>query len=746
MARQSAIAVENNFSKGLITEATGLNFPENACVDTENCIFERTGTVSRRPGIDHEAASDPIDISAEATVTEFLWKGAAQSGEISFAVVQVGEIIRFFDTTLSGTISLGLKDFVIVLNDYASETATDADLKENPCSFASGNGLLFVAHPFCDSVYVEYFSDTDTIETTKITLKVRDVGGVPNIAQDTGALMEVNHRPSNAEFGQNVYYNLLNQGWYINATSTSDGRRWGSIPPLLAWRTGSALFPLSEIVLPRTDWPSEADTWYIAKSPIIPLLDGSGNPIPPTPPAEGFYLNAVDKVDMGNAPTGKGHFILDALAEDRYSAAKTEDEVNNRGLFDGLGDLIAVDGDLRSFDKTSGKHKPSQVAFFASRVWYAGINAKDYNTKIYFTQILENKAKNVDKCYQSQDPTSETSSDLLPTDGGVIIIPDIARVVKLFLADSSMYVFSTNGIWRISGSAEGGLGFTANDYAITRVSDIGTVSTSSFVDVEGVPLWWNNNGIWTFKNDRAEGLKVVSLSLPTIETYVNRVPPSEITYIKAAYDPLSKIVQFLFRDTISSTVTERHTYSHILNLDTATGTFYPWTVSTNIRHLAGVMTLLNVPSTVDPGATVASIFKYLVITDTNTLGFADTAVGLFKDWASEGDPVPFTSHLISGYKVRGQALNKFQSNVLRVFSNLSTFDVQGRWDYAISDATGKWTSLQRIITNDALRSYESKRLKIRGQGLALQFKISSVDDYPFTIIGWSTLESGNEKP
>ena len=54
MARSIGTTVENNFVNGLITEATGLNFPENACTDTLNCIFYDNGKVSRRKNVRFE--------------------------------------------------------------------------------------------------------------------------------------------------------------------------------------------------------------------------------------------------------------------------------------------------------------------------------------------------------------------------------------------------------------------------------------------------------------------------------------------------------------------------------------------------------------------------------------------------------------------------------------------------------------------------------------------------------------------
>ena len=49
-----AAQLENNFTRGLITEATGLNFPENACTETYNCVFHENARVERRLGFDYE--------------------------------------------------------------------------------------------------------------------------------------------------------------------------------------------------------------------------------------------------------------------------------------------------------------------------------------------------------------------------------------------------------------------------------------------------------------------------------------------------------------------------------------------------------------------------------------------------------------------------------------------------------------------------------------------------------------------
>ena len=54
MPRSAAVSIENNFSKGLITEATAMNYPENSVADTDNSVFLKNGKVIRRYGIDFE--------------------------------------------------------------------------------------------------------------------------------------------------------------------------------------------------------------------------------------------------------------------------------------------------------------------------------------------------------------------------------------------------------------------------------------------------------------------------------------------------------------------------------------------------------------------------------------------------------------------------------------------------------------------------------------------------------------------
>lgn len=128
------------------------------------------------------------------------------------------------------------------------------------------------------------------------------------------------------------------------------------------------------------------------------------------------------------------------------------------------------------------------------------------------------------------------------------------------------------------------------------------------------------------------------------------------------------------------------------------------------------------------------------------------------DWSKEvgSDPTigfDFSSFFVSGYKLRGEGIRKFQSNWVELWGNTvdtaQQFDFTGLFDYAAVNTTGRWTNKQRVILaaqSDAGFSRRAKRLKVRGHGKVLQFRIDSVPSEPFNIEGWATYDTVNQKP
>lgn len=708
MPSQAVVAVQNNFINGLVTEATGLNFPENACTETYNCVFNKIGDVTRREGFDFESGYTTHDINkTNAAINSYVWRNVGGNGDLNLVVTQIGSMLYFYEISSSGDPVSGA--YVDSL-DFSGYVAGSFLPELYDCQFADGNGLLFVTNPVCSPFYVSYNSTTKTVTGTTITIQIRDFEG------DTADTSAVDARPTTTLAAMDVhhYYNLLNQGW----TTTN----------LTAWDTS------------ETTMPSNADIMYLFKNS-----------------SDVFDTATIPNYMGGNTPAPKGHYISNAFSI-------------NRDTLSGLTGTTAT---------TLTDNRPGTCAFFTGRVFYSGVNASGYNTKIYFSQIVE-RTEQYGFCYQDEDPTSEDFADLLPSDGGVINILDAGSIIKLVSTALGLIVFASNGIWLIAGST--GIGFAANDYTVAKISSIKAISASSFVDLNGLPMWWNEEGIYTFTIDQ-NNPTVNSISYDKIKRFYQDIPSSSKSQAKGAFDPYTGIVTWLFRSTATTEIGQRYNYDRALNYNTFTKSFYPWTISasnTGSIKVNGIFTLnpteiFNYLSTIvdssgttvvdSLGATVVSYsldqtpqlpkFKYVTtyttLTGQDKLTYSETNNSNYEDWYTyDSTGTDYTSYFIVGYSIRGQAIKKFQLGWLEVFSNTALSDVsytvQGHWDFSNATTTGRWSSTQTLSHTDNTYDVSKKRVKIRGSGLALQLKFSSVTGSTFDFAGWSAYTNINQVP
>lgn len=306
-------------------------------------------------------------------------------------------------------------------------------------------------------------------------------------------------------------------------------------------------------------YPSNCQIWWAYKRPLE-----LGTQEPPKNYIEVFDPQLRLQISTGNTQAPKGHYIMNALHLDRSAVS-------------GIGGLEV---------KTSGAHRPTSTAFFAGRVFFGGVNTVGFNTKIYFSQILERKEQ-IQYCFQQNDPTSEDLRDLLPSDGGVIVIPELQEVRAMFVYGQALFVGASNGIWMISGSE--GIGFRANDYSVTKLSSTPILSNISLVFVEGQPMWWNRSGIWTIQPSGQGMPQVVCMTDGSIKQFYDAIPSTSKFYAKGAYDSRLRRVQWLYRSTDAETDNENFQYDRILNLDTQMGAFWPYTMERGERvQLLGI--------------------------------------------------------------------------------------------------------------------------------------------------------------
>lgn len=703
MPQQTVVSVENSFVNGLVTEATALGFPEKAVTETYDCIYDIDGSVYRRPGFDLESnyTTKTID-RANNVICSYLWPNVSGDGNITVVVTQVGDKLYFYEADGTGVFSTGAVASTVTLTPVSGAPTTNTV----EAQFTDGNGYLFVTHPYCDPIQISYDSVSNVATATNLVLKIRDFEGAiadPNATEtrptSTLAALNVSHA-----------YNLYNQGW-----STTN---------LTAWDTA------------QTTMPSNADIMWRFK-------DATNN----------FDASAasIARITSGNTPAPKGHYILNLSLQNRDAAAGTTGVAST----------------------TTGFYRPSVCSFFAGRMFYAGINTAGFNSKIYFTQIVE-RLDQYSQCYQVNDPTAEDLFDLLPSDGGVISIPEAGTVYKLFTVPGGLCVFAANGVWFVTGST--GLGFTATDYAVLKIADISTLTATSFVNVSGFPAWWNSEGIYVMIG-QGNLPTIQSLTYDKIATFYNAIPVSSKRYARGFYDKTDGHIRWIYKSTSTSQITNQYEFDRVLNFNVRTKAFYPWTISDSTVKVHSIISseLITRPVTVNnvvdngltnniidslgnqviaflsSGSGDQQFDKYLVSYlegGVYKFTFADRGNMVYKDWVKYNSVgVNYTSYFINGFKLAGQALRKLQTNWVKIFSRLETgvsYYFQGIWDFADTGSnTGRWSARQYIKHTDLNYSNASKRLKVRGHGVALQFKVTSVEGEPFDIIGWSSQQSVN---
>jgi hypothetical protein len=425
---------------------------------------------------------------------------------------------------------------------------------------------------------------------------------------------------------------------------------------------------------------------------------------------------------------------------------------------------------------TTGNDRVSECAFFAGRVFYTGLFSSGLANNIYFSQIVE-KVEQIGYCYQQNDPTSEIAFDLLPSDGGVIRLFEADSILKLVPYGSSLLVFATNGIWAISGST--GLGFTATDYSITKLTATTCLSASAFVDLEGTPVWWGVDGIYTIQRAGGDAgpqdiPQVTSLTDRSIRAfYEEQIPIRSRQNAKGAYDPITKHIRWLYRSSAASSPTEENFYDKVLSINMLTGSWTKWTLNVGTRKVHDFFALvgggnpqvfLNVLDaaldTVIDGASdtvvvisaeagaVEPAFKILTSHSNSNATFSEFSdTTNWLDWSTSGGDEDYTSSFVTAYRLDSGTPYHFQANYVFVFLEQETGAsalMRARWDWTTSATTKRWSEEQQVYNSALLnKAVNYRRLKVRGKGRAIQLAFTSETGAPFTIVGWTLWETAN---
>ncbi len=519
----------NTFTGGLVTDRHPLNTVENTTSDEDNCDLDRKDFRRRRLGFTYEEGYSFNDSTTDQQTADTLyiktykWSAVGNDPSLDFTVVQFGSTLHFYDRAVE-PMSDGEKSFTVDLDTFAAPTVLSTSTKG--VQVASGKGVLFVVGELIEPFYITYDAGSDTITTTEITIRIRDLA-----LRDRTT--DYDERPTSLTDA--LRYDLYNQGWGYEEVVGNDSIRYGTD----VTRGMSAI----EYYFFATDhYPPRSKPWWVGKrSPIDPGEAGN----------EVFDPNGVyDSVFAGSTLAPLGHFILDAFNKDRAGASG-----------------------ISSIETEAIETRPTAVAFTAGRVFYGHENL------VYYSQLITDDLTAAGDCFQSADPTAEEISDLIATDGGTILIPTSGRAISFVESGNSILAFYNNGIWSISGSQPGD-GFAATSHSVAKISSEGAISSRTIFNVEGSTTYWTDNSINVLTGGDGTTYQVSSLSEGKIQDFYEDIAPLAKEFATGAYDKIRKRIVWLFNSNSDpDSVESRFYYDRVLNYDMKHKAFFPYTVS-----------------------------------------------------------------------------------------------------------------------------------------------------------------------
>lgn len=764
-----------NFTGGLNTEATPLNFPENSAQVVDNFDLFRTGEIKRRRGLDFEDAytvrpeTTSVTEINTAAISTHEWKAVNGKGDINFLVVQIGTKLFFHDLgaePVSGTLR-GQLDLGSFTTGPAPENKVfDSDF---------GEGIMVIANEDMETVIVEYDDDEETFSATAILMQVRDFDG---IEED----IEFDFRPTTLT--KDHRYNLRNQGWPTTCTANRNSRGSRSV--------FFNVDPLTDTFRVLHQYPSNADIFHAAKATAAEDAEVVGS----------FSAFELPKIVVGNTPAPKGHYILDLYAKDRANVlTKTKIKGGGKGSKGGgvnIGTGTLTDP-LISTDK-----RAAVVAFYAGRIWYTGIPDKEFTGDVFFSQSLKDTAV-AGRCYQQNDPTAEDLNSLLATDGGRLHIADMGRVYWAGQVGQDLILASNTGIYAISGSS--GANFQADDFTVRKITDEGVISKDAIIEAEGSLFWWSDGGIWNMTGSQiTDELQVNRITKDTIQTFYDNISNGARAYARGFYDSFDKKIYWFYNDTVGyDSINFRFRYNRALVLDLTLGAFYTYTISdlsTDTPWIAAMtqktpgsesivtynivlgdddivlsgdnivqdvafeafadvkLKLLTFVQNVDTSYSYTfSEFKDISFVDWqtwDTFKHLPTDIGenydsiLQSGWNDFGDPIRYKniSHLTSFFN-RTETGYELDGNGEVQYSDPSGSLVQTRWEYTDLD-NGYWTTpqqayrlLRQYIPEDENDPFDfgylvvQTKLRMRGQGHAFSIRYESEDGKDMQLLGFA---------
>jgi len=741
MANKVAGKQAFHFIAGLNTEASYLTFPENTWKAGDNVVPQINGALHKRTALDFEAnyvnlLSSPTSLSQEDEQAYSLheWSAAGGDGLKNFIVVQIGAVLHFcssFGASISPTKHTYTLDLTPLKVGGSSGTV---DTLEVSC--ASANGKLIVCHPVCQPILITYDTETDTMTSSSISLKIRDLYG-----KDDGFAVDYKD-PT----GDVVHvYNLFNQGWdsaklsaYYAATghNPSNAQQW-----ILGKDTNDNFSPATldkhdfgTTRAPRGRFILDAFTRTRTASHIAYWSETEVEDYRPSTTA--FWAGRVWYTGIKSSVMGNWlMFSQSSLDDSRFDACYQEADPTSEAV----SDLVASDGGVipiqgaGSILKLLPLHN-SLLVFANNGVWQVGSPDTGFSAFSYSV----NKISSV----------------------GAISPQSISMV------EDTIYYLTDTGVYTIKLSPNG-ISFDSN--AITdlvlktmfnSIPSVGKLYLQSIFHEEDKRIYWVYNS-----DELQDGIR---------DRYTKNKAIVYDTRIKAFYTLSFSTPSGLIPHIISGIMTKgRNSNDNSRSVLTDSGD--------TVIDASG--------NTVVSGHNYVSgrnkTIKWLVCNPISTMGagqfnytFADFDVAAvydapakFRDWYTKDNVgVPYRAYVMTGYDLLGDSDKKKEALYITVHSvrtetasdvdfqvaNESSIFLTTQWDWTDDIAAGKWSAPAQVYRHirpfvpSAASDLPSKgypvistKNKVKGRGRVVVIRFDDEEDKDMKLIGWEAMYVAN---
>jgi len=355
-------------------------------------------------------------------------------------------------------------------------------------------------------------------------------------------------------------------------------------------------------------------------------------------------------------------------------------------------------------------------------------------------------------CFQAADPTSVEFNQLLPNDGGTIVIPNLGVVKDMISVRGNLIVMSDQGVWEISGGQRGF--FTADGYSVRKITDDECSSSFSPISVGSGLIYTGPKGIFQLlPNEFTGNLEAKNVSEERIQTLWNAIPASRQQVVSTVYDDSLKRVYVLYGETSE----DINIYTKAIVMDMRANAYYKYAFNSGVLAAYAI-------TDADSSDSNQKV-KFSCRTASTTIDICDMNQTTYLDFDGVESPLPY---LVTGWENLGDFQRRRQAPVVTVFSgrtetgftqngndltavNPSSTLMRARWDFTDNNVAGKWGSqnqvyrhtraFQPVDENDTFTDgypVVITRNKVRGRGRVLQLRFDGEAAKDSHILGFST--------